>query len=187
MVKVLREVHFGCCGEHQGCSRLFKQIFHLGYYWRTIEADAMSFPRKCQACHLHINRIHFLALNCITCQPLGHFMLGLSISLVRLIHLHEVITATKLYTKQNSRGHIWILTATECYTKLVKTIALKQAIELLQPTSFETMLFIDLIFLITFSQIMELPLLSPMCDNCPRNMELIISNPFLLSSREWPD
>lgn len=54
-------------------------------------------------------------------------------------------------------------------------------------TSFETMLFIDLIFLITFSQIMELPLLSPMCDNCPRNMELIISNPFLLSSREWPD
>lgn len=42
---VLKEVHIGDCGEHQGGSRLFKKILELGYYWPTLEADSLSFAR----------------------------------------------------------------------------------------------------------------------------------------------
>lgn len=46
---VLREIHSGECDEHQGYSRLAKQIMHLGYYWPTMEANSLSFARICQA------------------------------------------------------------------------------------------------------------------------------------------
>lgn len=45
---VLQEVHSGECGEHQGGSRLAKQIMHLEYYWPTMEADIVSFARRCK-------------------------------------------------------------------------------------------------------------------------------------------
>lgn len=53
---ILKEVHFGDCGEHQRDSRLFKKILQLGYYWPTMEADSLSFARKCQAFQLLRNQ-----------------------------------------------------------------------------------------------------------------------------------
>lgn len=39
VARVLKEVHLRICGQHQGGLRLFKQLFHLGYYWPTLEVD----------------------------------------------------------------------------------------------------------------------------------------------------
>lgn len=55
---ILREVHSGECGEHQGGFRLAKQVMHVGYYWPTMEADLLSFARRCQSCQLYGNIIH---------------------------------------------------------------------------------------------------------------------------------
>lgn len=53
---VLREVHSDEGSEHQGGSRLPKQVMHLGYYWLTMQADSLSFTPRCQACQLHGNK-----------------------------------------------------------------------------------------------------------------------------------
>lgn len=58
VANVLKEVRSGDCSEREGGSRLFKKILHLGYYWPTVGADALSFAHKCQACQLHSNSIH---------------------------------------------------------------------------------------------------------------------------------
>lgn len=51
---VHKEVHPGVGGEQQGGFRVYKQLIHLGYYWFTMEVDATSFVRRCQACQLKV-------------------------------------------------------------------------------------------------------------------------------------
>lgn len=95
---VLKEVHSGDCGEHQGGSKLFKKILQLGYYWPTMEADSLTFARKCQACQLVRNQIRAPA-----------------------IELHSLSNPWPFHTwafdmvgpiNPPSRGFNWILTAT---------------------------------------------------------------------------
>lgn len=40
--KSSKEVHEGICDEHQGGSKIFKQLTSLSYYWPIVEADASS-------------------------------------------------------------------------------------------------------------------------------------------------
>ena len=58
----LREVHTGDFGGHMRGRRLFEQLLIIGYYWPTMEKDAMEFVRKCEACQKHANLIHAPAI-----------------------------------------------------------------------------------------------------------------------------
>ncbi|KAL5541717.1 hypothetical protein UlMin_009427 [Ulmus minor] len=48
--EVLREIHEGDCGEHQGGRRLYEEVLRLGYFWLTMENDAMDYARRCKSC-----------------------------------------------------------------------------------------------------------------------------------------
>ncbi|BFG24893.1 hypothetical protein CerSpe_111670 [Prunus speciosa] len=50
--QVLKEIHAGECGEHQGRKRLHQQLLSLGYYWPTMKNDAHAFVKRCHACQV---------------------------------------------------------------------------------------------------------------------------------------
>ena len=54
----LNEVYQGDCGKHQGGRKLFEELIRIGYYWPTMERDAMDFSRKCKKCQIFGNKIH---------------------------------------------------------------------------------------------------------------------------------
>ena len=40
---VLEEVHRGICGDHMGAKSLAKKIMRVGYFWPTMQQDAVDF------------------------------------------------------------------------------------------------------------------------------------------------
>ena len=111
--EVMVEIHKGDCGEHQGGRKLFEELLRIGYYWPTMEKDAMDFVNKCNDCQIFGNRIH-----------------------APTVPLHSVSSPYPFHTwaldfigpiSPPSKGRIWILTATECFTKWAEAIPLKKA------------------------------------------------------------
>lgn len=72
---------------------------------------------------------------------------------------------------------------TECRTKWVKAVALKQASGAII-AKFVIMLFVDLAFLSVFSSTMPFSLLILMFSKCVRNIELVILNLVLIILKE---
>ncbi|XP_062119380.1 uncharacterized protein LOC133833141 [Humulus lupulus] len=111
--EVMKEIHHGDCGEHQGGRKLYEEVVRIGYYWPTMEMDAMKFARECQKCQIFGNKIHAPAIS-----------------------LQSVTTPWPFHTwamdligpiSPPSQGRIWILAATECFTKWAEAIPLKKA------------------------------------------------------------
>ena len=107
------EIHEGDCGEHQGGRRLYEEALRVEYFWPTMEKDAMNYVQRCQSCQLFGNKIHAPSVN-----------------------LHPVNTPWPFHTwaldligpiSPSSKGRIWILTATEGFTKWAEAIPLKKA------------------------------------------------------------
>ncbi|KAL5566386.1 hypothetical protein UlMin_029550 [Ulmus minor] len=101
--EVLWEIHEGDCGEHQGGRRLYEEVLRLGYFWPTMENDAMDYARRCKSCQFFDDKIHAPAVT-----------------------LHAVNAPWPFYTwaldligpiSPPSKGRIWILTSTENFTK----------------------------------------------------------------------
>ncbi|KAK3001305.1 hypothetical protein RJ639_020313 [Escallonia herrerae] len=46
----LQEVHEGICGQHLGGRTLAQKILKQGYYWPTIQKDAIEFTQRCDKC-----------------------------------------------------------------------------------------------------------------------------------------
>ena len=51
----LREVHEGACRNHSGARSLIHKVFHAGYYWPTIQADAKAYVKVCDQCQWFSN------------------------------------------------------------------------------------------------------------------------------------
>jgi len=110
---VLNEVHAGVCGAHQAGPKLANQIKRLGYYWPTMVQDAIKFAKTCQVCQIHGDFIH---------QP------------PQL--LHPSILSWPFHTwgldvigpfkPSSSCGHIFILAATDYFSKWAEAIPLKE-------------------------------------------------------------
>ncbi|KAK3022983.1 hypothetical protein RJ639_046687 [Escallonia herrerae] len=49
-VYTLQEVHEGICGQHLGGRTLAQKILRHGYYWPTMQKDAIEFTRRCEKC-----------------------------------------------------------------------------------------------------------------------------------------
>ncbi|KAK3036202.1 hypothetical protein RJ639_030646 [Escallonia herrerae] len=46
----LQEVHEGICGQHLGGRIVAQKILRQGYYWPTMQKDAIEFTRRCDQC-----------------------------------------------------------------------------------------------------------------------------------------
>ena len=56
--EMIKEVHLGECGEHQGKKKLYRCLLQMGYYWPTIMKDTAKFVKKCHSCQVQANLIH---------------------------------------------------------------------------------------------------------------------------------
>ncbi|KAK3023354.1 hypothetical protein RJ639_042752 [Escallonia herrerae] len=109
---VMKEVHSGSCGAHQSGPKLQMQIKRLGYYWPTIIADCIGFVKRCQTCQFHGDFIHspLEPLHFTTCSwPFAAWGM-------------DVIGP---FTPPSSRGHRYILAATDYFSKWAEVVALK--------------------------------------------------------------
>uniref|UniRef100_A0A2N9HBH6 RNA-directed DNA polymerase n=1 Tax=Fagus sylvatica TaxID=28930 RepID=A0A2N9HBH6_FAGSY len=55
---VMREVHEGIYGNHSGARSLVHKLVRAGYYWPTMQKDAVSYVRACDKCQRFGNLIH---------------------------------------------------------------------------------------------------------------------------------
>jgi ribonuclease HI len=110
---VMKEAHSGECGEHQGKKRLYQLLLTLGYYWPTMKRDTADFVKACHTCQMQANLIHTHPTNLQSmATPWPFHTWGLD--LIGPIN-------------PPSGGYIWILAATEYFTKWVEAIPLRKA------------------------------------------------------------
>jgi hypothetical protein len=55
---VMREVHEGVCGNHSRARSLVHKLVRAGYYWPTMQKDAISYTRIYDKCQRFGNLIH---------------------------------------------------------------------------------------------------------------------------------
>jgi ribonuclease HI len=110
---VMKEAHSGECGEHQDKKRLYQLLLTLGYYWPTMKKDTADFVKSCHTCQLQANLIHTHPTspqNMATPWPFHTW----GLDLIGPIN-------------PSSGGYIWILVATEYFSKWVEAIPLRKA------------------------------------------------------------
>ena len=54
---VMREVHEGICGNHFGSRSLVHKLIWAGYYWPTMQNDAIAYVKTCDKCQSFANLI----------------------------------------------------------------------------------------------------------------------------------
>ncbi|XP_008231232.1 PREDICTED: uncharacterized protein LOC103330426 [Prunus mume] len=111
--QVMQEIHAGECGEHQGMKRLYRQLLSVGYYWHKMKNDVYDFVKRCHTCQVHANLSHkppMLLQDMRTPWPFHTW----GLELIGTMH-------------PPSNGYIWILTATEYFTKWVEAVPLRKA------------------------------------------------------------
>ncbi|KAH0745560.1 hypothetical protein KY285_007217 [Solanum tuberosum] len=97
-IQALQEAHSGVCGSHQFGPKLHFHIKRMGYYWPTMVNDCLDYARRCDACQFHANFIH---------QPPEGF---------------DVVGPLP----KSFGGHLYILAATDSFSKWAEAIALKE-------------------------------------------------------------
>jgi hypothetical protein len=107
------EIHEGVCGAHQLAFKMKWMIRRNGYYWPTILEDCFKYFKGCQGCQKfgNIQRAPASATNPII-KPWP--FRGWAINLIGQIY------------PPSSKGHKFILVATDYFTKWVEAIPLKK-------------------------------------------------------------
>ena len=52
---ILEEVYAGVCGDHAGPRSLVKKVIQTGYFWATMQVDAIEIVNKCDKCQRYEN------------------------------------------------------------------------------------------------------------------------------------
>jgi hypothetical protein len=110
---LMGEIHEGVCGAHQSAFKMKWMIRRNGYYWPNILEDCFKYFKGCQGCQKfgNIQRAPALAMNPII-KPWP--FRGWAIDLIGQIY------------PPSSKGHKFILVATDYFTKWVEAIPLKK-------------------------------------------------------------
>jgi len=110
--KLMGEIHEGVCGAHQSAFKMKWMIRRNGYYWPTILKDCFKYFKGCQGCQKfgNVQRAPASAMNPII-KPWP--FRGWAIDLIGQIY------------PPSSKGHKFILVATDYFTKWGETIPLK--------------------------------------------------------------
>jgi ribonuclease HI len=111
--RMMSEVHDGLCGAHQSAYRMKWVIRKTGCYWPTMLEDCFEYYKGCQDCQKfgNIQRVPASALNSII-KPWP--FRGWGIDLIGQIN------------PPSSKGHKFVLLATDYFTKWVEAIPLKR-------------------------------------------------------------
>jgi hypothetical protein len=111
--KMMSEVHDGLCGAHQSAYRMKWVIRHTGCYWPTMLEDCFEYYKGCQDCQKfgNIRRVPASTLSPII-KPWPYR--GWGIDLIGKIN------------PPSSKGHKFVLLATDYFTKWVEAIPLKK-------------------------------------------------------------
>uniref|UniRef100_A0A2N9HVR6 Uncharacterized protein n=1 Tax=Fagus sylvatica TaxID=28930 RepID=A0A2N9HVR6_FAGSY len=110
--QAMEEAHSGVCGAHQSGPKLYHRIKRMGYYWPTIVKDCMDYAKRCEACQLHANYIHQPP------EPLHPTVASWPFDAWGL----DVVGPLP----KSSAGHLYILAATDYFSKWAEVISLKE-------------------------------------------------------------
>ena len=111
-LQAIEEAHSGICGAHQSGPKLHFRIKRMGYYWPTMVRDCMEYAQRCQPCQFHANFIH---------QPPEPLHPTVASWPFDAWGLDVVGPMTK-----SSGGHLYILAATDYFSKWAEAIPLKE-------------------------------------------------------------
>lgn len=113
-LEILKQVHEGVCGAHQSGVKMRWLIRRYGYYWPSILKDCIKYSKGCQPCQKHgyIQRMPADELHSII-KPWP--FRGWAMDLIGKIY------------PPSSKGHSFILVATDFFTKWIEAVPLKKA------------------------------------------------------------
>jgi len=110
----MRESHEGICGEHfLPTATSHKIIIRVGFYWPLIVRDSYATIRKCASCQQFSGKIKRSVMPLhpiIVEQPFSQWGL-------------DVVVPINL---KSSKGHMYILIATDYFKKWPEAVALKK-------------------------------------------------------------
>jgi len=108
------EIHEGVCGAHQSAHKMKWMIRRVGYFWPTMLEDCFKFYKGCQECQRfgNIQKSPASTMNPIV-KPWP--FRGWGIDLIGQIF------------PSSSKGHKFVLVATDYFSKWVEAIPLKIA------------------------------------------------------------
>ncbi|KAI5324062.1 hypothetical protein L3X38_033135 [Prunus dulcis] len=109
----MTEVHEVICGAHQASIKMRWLLRRHGYYWPTILKDCIEYAKGCQDCQRHgpVQHVPAELMNPIVkAWPFK----GWTMDVIGQIH------------PESSKGHKYILVATDFFTKWVEAVPLKK-------------------------------------------------------------
>jgi hypothetical protein len=113
-IEIMKEIHEGICGGHFAPMVTSHRIIRVGFYWPTLFRDVHAFVRKCLPCQKFFGKEKrvVMPLKTITVEsPFTQWGL-------------DVIGPIN---PKSSKGHSYIITTTDYFTKWHEAIALKEA------------------------------------------------------------
>ncbi|XP_050150474.1 uncharacterized protein LOC126625417 [Malus sylvestris] len=111
-MRVMVKVHEGVCGAHQAGTKMRWLLRRYGYFLPDMEKDCKSYARGCEKCQRHgpLQHIPFVPLNPVV-KPWP--FRGWAMDFIG-----------QIYTS-SSKGHTFIIVATDYFTKWVEASAVK--------------------------------------------------------------
>ncbi|GJT60888.1 reverse transcriptase domain-containing protein, partial [Tanacetum coccineum] len=70
---VIREVHMGLCGMHDGHRQVVAKAMNLGYYWPSMHRDVRELIRACDDCQAHASVPRLLKADMISVTSAWQF------------------------------------------------------------------------------------------------------------------
>jgi hypothetical protein len=110
--KVLEEFHEGICGGHVSPTTTTHKIMKDGYYWRTIFKDSCSKIRKCVSYQKNSRNMKKAAMSR---QPI----------IIYKPFIQWGLDVIGQINPKSRKGHYYILTTTDYFTKWSEAISLK--------------------------------------------------------------
>ncbi|KAM1135442.1 hypothetical protein ACFX19_045137 [Malus domestica] len=111
-MRVMAEVHEGVCGAHQAGTKMRWLLRRYGYFWPDMEKDCKSYARGCEECQRHRPLQH------VPSVPLNPVVKPWPFRGWAMDFIGQIYPAS-------SKGHTFIIEATDYFTKWVEASAVK--------------------------------------------------------------
>jgi hypothetical protein len=108
----VQEVHDGMCGVHQSAYKMNWLLWRVGFYWLTMMDDCIKYQKGCEACQRFEN-IQLAPAGVMNSIVKSWPFRGWGLDFISEIHLGS------------SKGHQFILVATDYFTKWTKAVPLR--------------------------------------------------------------